>query len=55
MNDYGRGALEALAWVSRLLEEARSLKDVMTEVEAAKEDILKGVAVNFRDRLKIRV
>jgi len=61
VNDYVRGAFEALSWTHVLLVNIDRKKDplghldkVIREVEAAIDDIREGVAVNFRDRLKIR-
>lgn len=53
MNEYGRGALEALSWVRRLLREERDLKRVKAEVEKVVEMILNGVAVDFRRRMGV--
>lgn len=61
MNDYVRGAFEALNWVEALLADIApeknqrdQLKNVVTEVEEALADIKEGVAVDFRHKLKIR-
>jgi len=61
VNDYVRGAFEALSWTHVLLVNIHPKKDplghldkVIRELEAAIDDIREGVAVNFRDRLKIR-
>lgn len=61
MNDYVRGAFEALSWVQTLISSVSPQKDqqghldkVLKEVEAAIVDIKEGVAVDFRDRLKTR-
>jgi len=61
VNDYVRGAFEALSWTHVLLVNVDMKKDpachldkMIREVEAAMDDIREGVAVNFRDRLKIR-
>ena len=59
MNDYCRGALEALAWVQRLVEDVdpqdgKSWAGFVGELQAAKEEILSGVAVDFRSRLRIQ-
>ena len=56
MNDYCKGALEALAWVQRLVEDvdpvdARSWARFVGELQAVKEEILRGIAVDFRSRL----
>ena len=61
MNDYVRGAFEALSWMHVLLVNIDREKDpedhldrLIKEVEAAMDDIKEGIAVNFRDRLKMR-
>lgn len=59
MNDYTRGALEALAWaqslIERLLCDPDGMKKLQKEIQAAKEDILSGVGVDFRYRLRAAV
>jgi hypothetical protein len=56
MNDYCKGALEALAWVelliNRLSESPKGLEKLKAEVESAKQDILNGVGIDFRHRLR---
>lgn len=58
MNDYARGALEALSYVESLMTQlARSesderWKELQSEVIGARSDLLRGVAVDFRDRLR---
>jgi len=55
LNDYGRGALEALAWVQSLMEEMRKDKDwekLRRDVDDAKEDLLRGIAIDFRFRIE---
>jgi len=54
MNDYVRGALEALTWARTVLEDQGDPKRAIEEIEAALKDINAGVAVNFRERLKQR-
>jgi len=55
MNDYVRGALEALTWARIVLEDQEGdLKKAIEEIEAALKDINAGVAVDFRERLKQR-
>lgn len=51
MNDYTRGALEALAWVESLLGRV-DLDQLKREVAGARGDLLAGLAVDFRDRLR---
>jgi len=53
MNDYAHGALEALAWTLNLFEETEDLGRVR-QLEGARDDLLAGVTVNFRQRLKRR-
>jgi len=58
MNDYARGALEALAYVESLMTQLdRSNPDekwnqLQSEVIGARSEILRGVVVDFRDRLR---
>ena len=51
MNDYVRGALEALVWVEALLGRVDP-DQVKQEVAGARGDLLAGMAVDFRDRLR---
>ena len=51
MNDFARGALEALAWFESLLGQG-DLERLRQEVSAAKEDLLSGMAIDFRYRLR---
>jgi hypothetical protein len=48
VNDYTRGALEALAWVLNLLGETNDTARIRRQVEGAWNDLLAGVSVNFR-------
>jgi hypothetical protein len=56
MNEYARGALEALAWFDSLMSQARStdatLELLKREVNGAKDELLQGVAIDFRARLR---
>ena len=54
MNDYAHGALEALAWTLGLLEQTEEISRIRRQVEGARDDLLAGVTVNFRQRLKSR-
>ena len=54
MNDYAHGALEALAWALGLLEETGDLGRVRRQLEGARDSLLAGVSVNFRQRLGSR-
>lgn len=49
MNDRCAGAIEALAWV---LEVLPGDLEVKREIEAARDDLLHGVAVDFRRHVK---
>jgi len=51
MNEYCRGALEALSWARSLLE-TRSVNQVRGMLDQAKEDILNGCAIDFAERLR---
>ncbi len=50
MNDYAHGPLEALAWVLGPLEETEDPHRLRRNLEGARDDLLSGVSVNFRDR-----
>jgi len=58
MNDYARGAFEALSWVSMVIEEwekdppRRALKEVKREVQEKIRDIQRGVAIHFGTRIQ---
>jgi hypothetical protein len=54
VNDYAHGALEALAWALNLLEVTEDLGRIRRQLEGARDDLLAGVSVNFRQRLKTR-
>jgi len=54
MNDFARGALEALAWVLNMLEDMEDPNRIRRQVEGARDDLLRGVSVDFRQRLKAR-
>jgi hypothetical protein len=54
LNDRAAGAIEALAWVRTLLEGADNVAKIRREVETVRDELLHGVAVDFRERLKIR-
>jgi len=59
LNDYSKGALEALAWVQQLVKKLKRDPDgwarLEGEMEAAKNDMLNGIGVDFRDRLRLGV
>ena len=55
LNDYGKGALEALVWFRSLMDELRKNKDwekLKREVDEAREELLSGIAVDFREKLR---
>lgn len=55
MNEYARGALEALAWMDSLLTQTKTgdqLDLLKRELNGAKEDLLQGSAIDFRARLR---
>jgi len=54
LNDYARGALEALAWVLSLLDELQDPRMIRRQVEGARDDILRGSSIDFREKIKIR-
>jgi hypothetical protein len=51
MNDYAHGTLEALAWTLNLSEETEDLGRIRRQLEGARDDLLAGVTVSFRQRL----
>jgi len=57
LNDYCKGALEALVWVrsmvKRLKSQPETINRVLEEVDRAVEDINEGIAVDFRERLNL--
>ena len=57
LNDYCKGALEALVWVRSLIKRLKSqsgtVDRVLEEVDRAVEDINEGIAVDFRERLNL--
>jgi len=59
MNDYTKGASEALVWVQGLMGDLVKGEDrwdvLKREVDDAKEDIVKGVDVDLRLRLQRNV
>lgn len=59
MNEYARGALEALAWFESLMAQIKAtdhpdrfLENVRNEVDGAKNELLQGAAIDFRARLR---
>ena len=53
MKDYTQGALEALAWVQKMLNDGLPIEQIKREIRKAKEDILAGVAVDFKRKLNV--
>lgn len=51
MNEYCRGALEALSWVKSMLLN-RSPEHAIVMIDQAKDDILNGAAIDFAERLR---
>jgi hypothetical protein len=54
MNDYARGALEALAWVLGMIENGDASARLRRQLEGARDDLLRGVTLDFRQRLRPR-
>lgn len=54
LNDQAVGAIEALAWVLSLLDGHPSIERIRNEVASARDDLLQGVSVDFRERIRIR-
>lgn len=52
MNDYAMGALEALCWAVQILDEAKDAKQARRAIEDARDDLISGIATDFRDRLR---
>jgi hypothetical protein len=56
LNDYVRGAFEALSWTKEVLSASKKdpaqVERVLKEIEGAIEDIRSGIAVDFRNRLR---
>ncbi len=57
LNDYTRGAFEALSWIQTILEDLENrpdaVKTLRKEIEEAISDIRRGIGVDFRFRLRI--
>lgn len=54
MNERCAGALEAIAWFKNLLDSTGDVRKVRREVEQVKDELLRGVAVDFRQRIVTR-
>jgi len=52
VNDYARGALEALAWILAMLDDGGDVGRIRRKVEGARDDLLRGISVDFRQRLR---
>jgi len=59
MRPYVQGSLEALTWVQELLEGLRGdphgVDKAIKEVEDALRDLRRGMALDFRERLRATV
>ena len=51
MNDYCKGAIEALFWVKTLADKKMPAEVMAMEVNKALNDLYGGLAIDFRDRL----
>lgn len=51
MNDYCKGAIEALFWVKGLAEKETPSAAIEMEVNGALKDLYEGLAIDFRDKL----
>jgi len=54
MNPRAEGAIEALAWVLHLLDNVDDISGMREAVSSAREDLLCGVSIDFRDRIRPR-
>jgi len=52
MKDFAMGAIESLAWIKTVLEEARSVGEAKRQLEKVLSDLLKGSAADFPARVK---
>lgn len=52
MNERCAGAIEALAWFRHLLDSHSDLHRIRRELAAAEDELLNGVAVDFRERIR---
>lgn len=55
MNDYCKGAIEALFWVKVLTDKNTPSEKIAVEVNKAISDLYNGLAVDFRERLNRRL
>jgi hypothetical protein len=54
LNERCAGAIEALAWFENLLDSTGDLGKVRREVKQVKDELLRGVAVDFRQKIVMR-
>ncbi|MEM2739930.1 MAG: hypothetical protein QXQ29_03930 [Candidatus Bathyarchaeia archaeon] len=52
MNDYTKGALEAITWAILVLMDAKDIREAVAELESARDSILRGIAVDFREKIR---
>jgi len=52
MNDRATGAIEALVWVLATMERMKQLGSLYDEVREARDDLLRGVSIDFRERVR---
>jgi hypothetical protein len=52
LNDYSRGALEALAWTHRLLRKVGSLEEARSQIDGALSRMRAGSALEFADQIQ---
>ncbi|MBS7642765.1 MAG: hypothetical protein QW374_04985 [Candidatus Bathyarchaeia archaeon] len=52
MNDYTKGALEAITWAILVLKDSKDIREAIAELESARDSILRGIAVDFREKIK---
>lgn len=59
MNDYAKGAVETLAWIQSLTSSLDKKQDrwerLKKEVDKAQNDLMSGIAIDFRKRLSLGV
>jgi len=53
MNEYSRGALEALSWAHKVLKRSRSLREAEAEIGEALGRMRAGCAIEFGERLRL--
>jgi len=59
LNDYAKGAVETLAWIQSLTSSLDKKQDrwerLKKEVDKAQNDLMSGIAIDFRKRLSLGV